>query len=236
MTALAAETLWITGASRGIGYALAKECVAQGARVVLSARSRDRLRTIAAELAPKALAVPCDVTDPAQVEAAYQHIRSAGWQLTGLINNAGIATFAPFAELSMDAMRAMVHTNLLGAMYCTAVILPELLERRCGSIVNILSVAAVTPFQNAAVYGATKAGLQMFADVLRAEVRAAGIRVINILPGATATEIWDSQMLEQYQHRMMDPASVARAVCALLALPPDAHPETLVLRPQMGDL
>jgi len=233
---LAGETFWITGASRGIGKAVAEALVRCDARVVLSARSAEALQHLADALGTAAMAVPCDVGDPQQVQQAYQRMQADGWQPTGLINNAGIGNFQPFTELPLDAVQAMVQVNLLGAMYCTAVVLPSMLDRKRGVIVNILSVAAVTPFRHATVYGATKAGLQMFADALRAEVRSAGIRVINVLPGATATDIWSPDVLERYQAQMMSPESVASAVVALFQLPSDSHPETLILRPRQGDL
>ena len=236
MMSLTGETFWITGASRGIGKAIAEELVRCGARVVLSARSAETLQHLADTLGAAAMVVPCDVSDPQQVQQAYRQMETAGWQPTGLVNNAGIGNFQPFTELSLEAVQAMVAVNLLGAMYCTAAVLPSMLERKQGTIVNILSVAAVTPFRHATVYGATKAGLQMFADALRAEVRSEGIRVINVLPGATATDIWSPEVLERYQAQMMSPTSVASAVVALLQLPADSHPEMLILRPGQGDL
>lgn len=236
MESLQDKVYWVTGASRGIGFAIAKELLRNGARVILSARSSDKLLQIAAELGEQALPLPCDVSNFEDVRTAYRWIEEQKIVIDGLINNAGVGSFAPFSALSIEQIHQMVAVNFLGSIYCTKVVLPAMLQRGCGDILNILSVAAVKAFPNSSVYGATKAAVQMFADALREEVRHSGIRVINVLPGATATEIWDRAMLDTMRDRMMSPEDVAQMVCAVLRAPRSSHPESIILRPAKGDL
>ncbi|TAE27912.1 MAG: SDR family oxidoreductase [Candidatus Kapaibacterium sp.] len=235
---LAESTLWITGASRGIGAACAKVLARTGAHLLLSARSQDALTNTIASLHSEAryTIVPCDVTSNTSVQAAYKEIAFQHGAVDILVNNAGIGIFAPFAELSLDDAEAMLRTNLHGAIACTQAVLPAMRGRTSGVIVNINSVAAVKTFAGASVYAASKAGLLAMSRVLREEVRKDGIKVIDLLVGATATDIWSVESRTEFEPRMMQPDDIAEALLAALRLPPRIMPEELVLRPQHGDL
>ncbi len=235
---LAESTIWITGASRGIGAACAKVLARTGAHLILSARTKDALTNTTASLHAEAryTLVPCDVASNASIQAAYKEIAFQRGAVDILINNAGIGIFAPFAELSSDDVETMLRTNLHGAIACTQVVLPSMQERASGVVVNINSVAAVKTFTGASVYAASKAGLLAMSRVLREEVRKDGIKVIDLLIGATATDIWSAESRNEFEARMMQPDDIADALLATLRLPPRTMPEELVLRPQQGDL
>ncbi len=244
MTELRSETqrlrdkrVWITGASRGIGRALAEALAAQGAHLVLSARSADELHSLAKSLAERSRvrALPCDLGRADDVAAAAAIAAEQG-DIDILINNAGMGVFKPLTELSIDEFDAMMNINMRAAFLCTRAVLPAMLSNRAGTIVNINSVAAQTAFQGCTAYGASKAALLAFSRSLRAEVREQGIKVLDMIPGATATSIWSEEALAQHGEVMMQAADLAGLAVDLLSGNPRMMIEEIVIRPQNGDL
>lgn len=238
MKSLADSIIWITGANRGIGAACAKHLVRTGAHIVLSARKADSLDSLTGSFAAEARysVVGCDVAQSTSIDAAYKEIVFQKGAPDILINNAGIGIFAPFTELSSADMDAMLTTNLRGAMLCMQAVLPAMKENGGGVIVNVNSVAAVKTFANSSVYAASKAGLLAMSRVVREEVRESGIKVIDLMIGATETDIWNTEARTAFSPRMMQPDDIAEALLAALRLPSRMMPEELVLRPQLGDL
>lgn len=234
---LRGKLCWVTGAGSGIGRCLALALAEQGATVILSGRNLEKLQAVQqqSQTPERFHCLPCDVTMPEQIIRTANDINKYG-TLDILINNAGIGTFAPLIQLSEQDIISTLQTNLLAPLICSKAVLPGMIERNSGTILNILSVAAVTAFQGATAYAASKAGLLAASASLRAEVRSSGIKIIDVLPGATATDIWSEDMLQQFSERMMSPESVAKSVVTLLQLPADIMPEQTVLRPQLGDL
>jgi short-subunit dehydrogenase len=153
-----------------------------------------------------------------------------------LVNNAGLGIFAPFNELSIDDVDAMLNVNLRGAFLCTQAVLSSMIERSEGVIVNINSVSALKTFKNCSMYAASKAGLLAMSRSLREEVREHGIKVIDLMIGATETDIWSVEARNEFSPRMMQPDDIAESLLATLRLSPRMMPEELVLRPQQGDL
>jgi len=158
------------------------------------------------------------------------------FEIDCLINNAGISAFKSFADTSLDEIQNIIDVNLLGSIYTTKAVLPEMIKRKSGIIINILSVAAKTVFTNSSIYTASKSGLEAFAKVLREEVREHNIRVINIFPGATATEIWPKDALEKFEDKMMDSSKLADLILKIYTSDPSLSPEEIVVRPISGDL
>lgn len=238
MKTLSQSTIWITGASRGIGAATAQHLVRTGAKVVLSARKSDSLTSLTESFRKDAKyhVAPCDVASNTSIEAAYKDITFACGDVDILINNAGIGVFAPFSELTSDDIETILNTNLRGAIMCIHAVLPSMIERGEGVIVNINSVSALKTFTRSSVYAASKAGLLAMSRSLREEVRGYGIKVIDLMIGATETDIWSMEARNEFSHRMMQPDDVAEALLATLKLAPKTMPEELVLRPQNGDL
>jgi len=237
--ALAGQVALVTGAGRGIGRAIAEAFAAEGASVVLAARTAADLDQVSEDVeraGARALAVPTDVTDAAAVERLVARTSDAFGRLDVLVTAAGVATFGPVAEQTPRDWDGMLAVNLRGAMVsCRAALRPMLAQRR-GSIINVASVAASRAIPGGAVYTATKAGIVGFSRVLAEELRTAGIRVGVLSPGAVDTPLWDSIPGGPDRARMLRPEDVARAAVLMAALPPGASLEDLTLLPAGGIL
>lgn len=186
-----AGSVIITGASSGFGAACARAFAREGRKLVLAARREERLRALADELAELAPVhtVALDVRDRAAVESAFGNLPAAFADVEILVNNAGLALgLEPAQRASLDEWERMVDTNIKGLMYCTRTILPGMVERNCGHIVNIGSVAGNWPYPGGNVYGGTKAFVQQFSRNLRADLLGTRVRVSNIEPGMAETE------------------------------------------------
>lgn len=186
---LKGKTIVITGASSGIGRATAIECARRGANVVLAARRILRLESTAAECAAlgvKAVAIVTDVTRP---DDCRKLIAKAG-TVDILINNAGFAVFDPIAEGKPDELRAMMDTNYFGTVNCTQAVLPQMLVRGSGTIVNVASIAGLMGYARMGGYCATKFAIVGFTESLRDEVIGQGVRVALVCPATTDTEFF----------------------------------------------
>ena len=225
----------VTGASRGIGLAIAQALTDAGCRVALAARFRDarQIRELEQELG--AFVQSCDVRDEDSVGAFFAAVKRRFGRVDVLVNNAGIGgPGSNVAQLSPEDWREVVETNLTGIFLVTRAALP--LMKRGSSIVNNLSVSARRVFPGMAAYNAAKHGAAGFTDTLREELRGKGIRVIGLYPGATATAIWEQFWPAAPRRRMLSPQTVARAVVFALSLPPEATVEELVIAPTGGAL
>lgn len=217
MTELRGKNVVVTGASSGIGRATALELARRGAHVVLAARRVARLDEVAAEcraLGVRAVTVPTDVT---HAEDCRRLIDAAG-DVDVLINNAGFAIFSSIADASPDDAREMIETNYLGAFHCTQAVLPRMLARRSGTIVNVSSITGLMGFARMSAYCASKFALTGFTEALRDEVIGSGVRVALVCPGTTETELFVKAERDKMPgaSRLMsavDAERVARAVC-----------------------
>lgn len=214
---LRGKTVVITGASSGIGRATALEMARRGANVVLGARRLDALEKTAAEcraFGARATAVVTDVTHPDDCRTL---IAAAG-NVDVLVNNAGFAIFDGIAEAKPDELRAMMDTNYFGAVHCTQAVLPRMLARGEGTIVNVSSICGIMGYSRMGGYCATKFALNGFTEALRDEVLPRGVRVALVCPGTTETEFF----VRAERGKMpgaarlilaVPPEKVARAVC-----------------------
>jgi NAD(P)-dependent dehydrogenase (short-subunit alcohol dehydrogenase family) len=223
----------VTGASRGLGLAIAEALSERGFHLILTARDQRALRRIAARL-PNATAIACDIRDPRSVAQLALLVRRRK-RLDVLVNNAGIAGPAqPIATLDYATWRDVIDTNLHGTFLVTQALLPFL--RKSSVIVNNLSVAARTAFPGMAAYNVSKRGLMAFTETLREELRPRRIRVVALLPGATATSIWAQFWPDAPRRRMLSPRTVAQAVAEAVTLPANANMDELVINPSAGAL
>jgi len=223
----------VTGASRGLGLAIAQALSGRGFHLILTARSQSALDRIAARL-PNSTALACDIRDPQSVARLAALVRKRR-HLDVLINNAGIAgPSAPIASLSFDDWREVIDTNLHGTFLVTQAMLPFLV--RGGTIVNNLSVAARVTFPGMAAYSASKRGLLAFTETLRDELRPRSIRVVALLPGAADTDIWKQFWPAAPRRRMIAPATIGELVAAAVTLPPAANIDELIVTPSAGSL
>jgi len=236
---LEGQVALVTGAGRGIGRAIAFALATEGAGVVLAARTRQQLAEVAAEIRARggrALAVPTDVTQDAAVEALVEQTIAEFGRLDVLVTAAGTASFGPVAGTKPADWDVMLAVNLRAVMVCCCAVLPMMIQQRRGTILNIASVAAQRFIPGAAAYAATKAGVVPWSRVLREEVRAEGVRVGVLVPGAVDTPLWDAISQGPDRSRMLRPEDVARAAVFMVTLPPSAALEELTLLPAGGIL
>jgi 3-hydroxy acid dehydrogenase / malonic semialdehyde reductase len=185
------KTVLITGASSGFGAACAHAFARLGWKLVLTARRSEVLGNLQAELAPLTAVhvISLDVRDREAVSAALSSLPAAFAEVDLLVNNAGLALgLEPAHKASLDDWDTMVDTNIKGVMYCTRAILPGMVARNRGHVVNIGSVAGSWPYPGGNVYGASKAFVQQFSRNLRADLLGTAVRVTNIAPGMAETE------------------------------------------------
>jgi NADP-dependent 3-hydroxy acid dehydrogenase YdfG len=183
------DIVFITGASSGFGAAIARRFARDGARLVLAARRKERLDALVAELGVPALALPLDVRDRAAVERAVASLPAEFAEISVLVNDAGGALgLEPAHEANLDDWDAMVDTNVKGLLYVTRAVLPGMVARDRGHVINLGSVAGTYPYPGGNVYGATKAFVEQFSLNLRADLAGKRIRVTNIEPGMAETE------------------------------------------------
>lgn len=176
--------VFITGATAGFGAAMARTFVRNGHQVIISGRRADRLQALAAELGEAALPVVLDVTDKASIKAALDGLPAAWQTIDVLINNAGLAlNVAPAHEASLEDWDTMIATNISGLVAMTRALLPAMVARNSGTIINLGSVAGDTPYPGGNVYGATKAFVEQFTLNLRADLAGTGVRATNLAPG-----------------------------------------------------
>lgn len=237
-TILRNQVALVTGATRGIGLAIARALSAQGCRLVITGRDESALRRVSRELTSgkkEVLAQPCDVRDPQSVDDLVRAVRRKFKRLDILINNAGIAQPSlTIDKLPLPVWKDVIETNLTGLFLVTQAAVP--LMPRGAAILNNLSVAANRVFPQSAAYNASKHGALGFTNTLREELRSKGIRVIALLPGATDTEIWNTLWPQAPRKKMMSANAVAQAAVDALLLPANATVEHLEIRPSVGTL
>jgi NAD(P)-dependent dehydrogenase (short-subunit alcohol dehydrogenase family) len=228
----------VTGATRGIGLAIARALAAEGCDLVLTGRDETALTHIGRELRSKKIQTVvrvCDVRDPTSVDALFESLRGQFKRLDILINNAGIAhKNLPVERLPYQAWKEVIETNLDGMFLITQGALTFM--KRGGTIVNNLSIAANRVFAGSAAYNASKHAALGLTNTLREELRPKGIRVIGLLLGATDTDIWKTLWPNAPRSKMMSPATVAQAAVNAILLPPDATVENLEILPTSGTL
>lgn len=228
------RTALVTGASRGIGAEIVRALVAEGLEVWAMARPSEALDALAAETGCHALAA--DLNDAAATEAAL-----AGLEIDVLVNNAGAASAVkPFAELTGEEVDAMLSLNLHAPLVVTRALLPGMIERSRGHIFAITSLLGPYAGPNVAVYCATKAGIRSFCACLRMELAGSGVRVTEIAPGRTETDIYltafkgDRATLNERlfaRYRTLQPQDVAEALMGALRLPARADASIIELSP-----
>ncbi|WP_320669616.1 SDR family oxidoreductase [Patulibacter defluvii] len=239
--ALRGRVAVVTGASSGIGEHTARQLAAAGAAVALLARRAERIAAIAGEIEAaggRALAVPCDVTERAAIDAAVTAVAPLG-RVDLLVNNAGVMLTAPFKRGRSDEWRRMVDLNLQAVFEVTDAFLGQLTDGG-GDVVNVSSVAGRTTARGSAVYNATKWGLTGFSDALRKELLRSRVRVTAIEPGAVDTELVDrigddrarEGMAAWYQEvGALESADVADAIVYVVSRPPRVAISEVLIRP-----
>lgn len=228
----------VTGASRGIGLAIAEALASHGCSVVITGRSLASLEDAAKQLAAydtRIAPFECDIRHELAVQNLFAFVTDEFGHLDFLVNNAGIyGPSVPVAEVDPAGWRDALDTNLTGAFLCTRHGLPLM---KLGSvIVNNISVAAYQVFPNSAAYIASKMGALGLTNATREDVRKLGIRVMALVPGATDTEIWNQFWPDAPRQNMVQPKEVATAVVCALMLPPGTSVDEIRITPTGGTL
>lgn len=189
MTTIAGKTILLTGASRGIGACIARELAQQQATVVGVSRSQTELDRVCADIRAtggKAIAIAGDISKVEQLSTLVAEIEDRVGSVDILINNAGIEIYRAFPDYSLPQIQSVLSVNLLAAMELTRLLLPTMLDRRSGHIVNIASLASKKGHPYDSIYSASKAGLLMWANALRQELTGTGVGITSICPGYIA--------------------------------------------------
>ena len=235
MEGTAHSRVLITGASRGIGRAVAERLAGPGRRLLLHGRDREALEAVCRAVRTaggEAEALLADLADPDAVEALARAAAAA--PLDGLVNNAGVAAVSPLEETTLEAWRHAFAVNVTAPFLLVRGVLGAM--PRGAFVVNVLSVAARRGFPGWGAYCMTKAALDGFARALREEVRPRGLRVVSIYPGATATGMWRELPGEWPRERMLTPAEVAEAVAYAVERPGEVLVEEVTLGHASGAL
>jgi NADP-dependent 3-hydroxy acid dehydrogenase YdfG len=235
-------TVLVTGATAGFGEATAERFARDGARLVLAGRRADRLEALAARLSPfvPVHALPLDVRDRAAVERALSSLPADFARVDVLVNNAGLALgLEPAHRASLDEWEQMIDTNARGLVTVTRQLIPGMVERGRGHVVNLGSVAGTYPYPGGNVYGATKAFVHQFSLNLRADLVGTGVRVTCVEPGMADTEFSLVRLKDAEKARAvyqgLEPlvaADVADAIHWVVTRPPHVNVNVLELMPE----
>lgn len=232
----------ITGASSGIGEAIALQLAEQGVQVVLSARRVERLENLARKIEEKsnAFVVQADVTKKEEVENVVKKAQEAFGRIDFLINNAGVMYRSFLKNDHVEEWEKMIDVNIKGVLYGIHAVLPKLIEQGSGHIVNVSSVAGHEISRSNVVYGATKYAVRGLSMGLEKELAKTGVRVTNVSPGMVETELsghtTDEEVLEISRNHQstvnpLEPGDIARAVSFALSQPENVNVNEVTVRP-----
>jgi NAD(P)-dependent dehydrogenase (short-subunit alcohol dehydrogenase family) len=226
----------VTGGSRGIGFAIARELLRNGATVVITGTKAETVdaavRDLRAEASDAAVeGAVADVRKYADVERLMSGAGQRHGGLDILINNAGIGVFRPVADMSVDEWHRVIDTNLTGVFYCCQTAIPHLRARGGGWIINISSLAGKNAFVNGAAYCASKSALNQFSEALMQEVRYDGIRVSYIMPGSVSTDFGGRERGAAKGDWALRVEDIAEVVSDLISHPSRSLPSRVEIRP-----
>jgi short-subunit dehydrogenase len=229
----------VTGASKGIGLAVAEAFAKGGHSLSLCARGEvalyqalDHLQTSYPNATARA--IPADLSTQEGALAFGDWVKSGGRQVDVLVNNAGRFLPGSIHNEAPGTLEAMIHTNLYSAYHVTRCLLPGMMAQKSGLIVNICSIASLHAYPNGGSYSISKFALMGFGKNLREEMKPHGIKVCNVYPGAVYTDSWSGSGVAPA--RIMESGDIAQMIVAMSQLSPQAVVEDIVLRPQLGDL
>ena len=217
------KTALITGASYGIGEAYARRLAAEGASVILAARSIDRLEALAGELRSQfkvaVTVIETDLANPADWQKLFDQTEARGQQVDLLVNNAGFGAVGDFADLPLDRQLEMIQVNVTALVALTHLFLQPMLKRKSGAVIQLASTAAFQGVPYFATYAATKSFILTFSEALWAECQPLGVRVLAVCPGPTGTHFQAVAGTERTKRpvKMQTPDEVVQASLKALA-------------------
>jgi len=232
-------TIVITGATKGIGRAIAEKYAANGYDIAINARTEADLVAFEKDFAERfpnvrVLTKVTDMSKKAEVIAFAEYIKEHWTTIDVLINNAGKFIPGNIADEAEDALGSMIETNLYSAYHLTRALLPTMVTKGAGHIFNMCSVANLKAYPGGGSYSISKYALYGFSKNLRFELKDKGIKVTSVMPGATWSASWEGVDLPE--SRLMQATDIAEAIWSACQMSPAAVVEDIVLRPQLGDL
>ncbi len=233
------RVIWVTGASTGIGFEIAKAFSKNGDIIVATARRKSRLVTLVKEIrfvGKEAYAFVCNILSERSIISTKKKILEKCGTIDIIVNNAGVTVFKSFMETKSPEFDNLMDTNLRGGFLMAKAVLPTFIKKRKGQIINILSVAAHSRFTDSAVYSASKAAMMSMFNVLREEVRKFNIKITNIYPGPVDTAMWDPRARVKFRNRMMTPKEIADIVVSASLQPNKVVIEDIIIKPIKGDI
>ncbi|RMF57383.1 MAG: SDR family oxidoreductase [Calditrichaeota bacterium] len=234
MTENTFKTVLITGASRGIGRALALKFAEHNYSLALTGRDNRKLdetaEMVQKQSGKRPLVIPADLKDPQAIRRLADQVLDQWGYVDILVNNAGVLYTRPFLELSDEEVVEMMEVNFLGLFRLTREILPSMIKREHGTIVNIASLAGKHGFRNGTGYAASKFAVRGFAQSLMLEVRDKGVRVITVFPGSVDTEMRSAHSTTR-SDTVLQPEDVAHAVFAAVSVDKRAMMSEIDIRP-----
>ncbi len=235
---LIGKVVCITGASRGLGMAIAEAFDAAGARLVIASRSQGALDDLAGRM-NDAIVVQTDVRDAQDLDRLVDAAVGEFGHLDIMVNNAGLAVYGPVDKTSVEAVHQMIDTNLKGLIFGSQAAFRIMKTQRKGHIINISSIAGKLHLKNEAVYNASKWGVNGFSGTLALEAAHFGVKVTTLCPGGIATPFWKEQEFYPFpdhldpQRDFLDPAVVAQAVVDVAKMPKNSVALEIVMQPMI---
>ncbi len=232
------KVILVTGASKGIGYYLVEKALDLDAKVIATSRNISNFDNLNISKNTNFYPFELNLLDTSNIISFLDQVDSNNLHIDILINNAGIAYFQKLEDTSIENISNTIDVNFKNTITLTKLLLSGMIERKSGVIANILSGAIERNFAYSSVYSGTKAAIRALSRSLREEVRDKNIKIIDILPGATSTEIWDKNMLDKFSDRMIHPKDLAEVILTNIALSylPNIMIEDIIIKPQLGDL
>lgn len=228
----------VTGASQGIGAAIALKLAQQGFALAICARSEASLQAAAERFraagSPQVFALACDLSVAGAGQAFAAFVRAHTTRLDVLVNNAGLFLPGQLCEEAEGQLQQMLQLNLISAYDITRALVPMMQAQQSGHIFNICSVASLKAYPNGGSYSISKYALLGFSDNLREELKEEGIRVTALCPGATHSRSWEGSGVPE--SRIMQASDIAETLWSAYTLSANAVVETVIIRPQLGDL
>ena len=226
------KTAIVTGASSGIGKAIAQKLAAEHIQVVLVARSKDKLSSIAEEINKqgngKVIAIPADVSKRDEVESMVHKARQVFGSIDMYVNNAGLMLNAVVTEGKVDEWEQMVDVNIKGVLYGLYQVIPEMIKQQYGHIINISSVSGSEVTKTSTVYSATKFAVRAISIGLEKELAHTGVKVTNVSPGMVDTRLIENN---HSKRTPLDTADIANAIYYAISQPDHVNVNELTIRP-----
>ena len=230
---LTGKSALITGAGRGIGRAIALAFAQQGCDICIVSRTESELEEtthLASAITESVISCRCDVTQPDQVESMVLKAQHTFGKIDILVNNAGFAEFKPFWEYDFLTWQKILDTNLNSMFHCIQAVLPDMMKRRSGRIINISSVTGLKPIENQSAYCAAKHAVNGLSKSLALELRRYNIAVHAVCPGGVATKMTDDVMPDRDKADFMQPEDIAHAALFLATMSSKMTTDVLTLR------